>query len=169
MPVSTGLLPRQRVELLLDRGSAFLELGALAKRLGAEARAKGFKDVTVRAMDSLAGGVDALAAVPLAAESADVVVSNCVVNLSPRKDLVLAEAARGGAAAAIVSDAAADRGTDQPADGTADDTAITATDGIADGDAGSGTDCGTENLVAAAARHCRGADRRGQQHRGGND
>lgn len=40
------------------------------------------------------GYIEDLAAVPIAAESADVVVSNCVVNLSPRKDLVLAEAAR---------------------------------------------------------------------------
>jgi ubiquinone/menaquinone biosynthesis C-methylase UbiE len=40
------------------------------------------------------GYIEDLAALDVADESVDVIVSNCVVNLSPRKDLVLAEAFR---------------------------------------------------------------------------
>lgn len=40
------------------------------------------------------GYIEDLRAIGLADQSADVIVSNCVVNLSPRKDLVLAEAFR---------------------------------------------------------------------------
>lgn len=40
------------------------------------------------------GYIEDLSALPLEPESVDVFVSNCVVNLSPRKDLVLAEAHR---------------------------------------------------------------------------
>lgn len=40
------------------------------------------------------GFIEDLASVGIADRSQDIVVSNCVVNLSPRKDLVLAEAAR---------------------------------------------------------------------------
>jgi SAM-dependent methyltransferase len=40
------------------------------------------------------GAIEDLAALPIEAGSVDVVISNCVVNLSPRKDLVLREVAR---------------------------------------------------------------------------
>ena len=40
------------------------------------------------------GFIEDLAGVGLESESVDVIVSNCVVNLSPRKDVVMAEAAR---------------------------------------------------------------------------
>lgn len=40
------------------------------------------------------GYIEDLSALPIEAGSVDVIVSNCVVNLSPRKDIVLREAAR---------------------------------------------------------------------------
>jgi len=40
------------------------------------------------------GAIEALSALPIEPASVDVVISNCVVNLSPRKDLVLREVAR---------------------------------------------------------------------------
>jgi len=98
-----NLLPGQTV---LDLGSgAGLDVLLSAKRVGPEGRAYGL-DMTdemlelarCNAREAGATNVDFLKgrieAVPLPDHSVDVIISNCVVNLSPDKDAVLREAYR---------------------------------------------------------------------------
>jgi arsenite methyltransferase len=104
--VPTAVADLQEGEVVLDLGSgAGADVLISARRVGPTGRAIGIdmtdemlelarRNATEAGIDNVEFRKGYLEALPLAAESVEVVISNCVINLSGDKPRVLAEAAR---------------------------------------------------------------------------
>lgn len=102
----TAIATLQAGEVVLDLGSgAGFDCFLAAKKVGAEGRVIGVdmtpemielarKNATKHGYTNVTFELGQIEALPLSDNSVDVVISNCVINLSPDKQKVLAEAAR---------------------------------------------------------------------------